>query len=125
MADAALFLDRVRVAEIFQARLWEWWEGFALAAIAVLGWWWYDSMRARERALAVAAAACGRDGLQFLDETVECVKMRPARDDDGRFVLRRTYRFEFSDDGNSRRAGVVVILGTAVESLYLEPFLER
>jgi len=105
--------------------MWEWWEGFALAAIAALAWWWYDSMRARERALVVAGAACGRDGLQFLDETVECVNTRAARDDDGRLVLRRTYRFEFSDDGNNRRAGAVVILGTAVESLYLDPFLER
>ena len=101
------------------------WEGFALAAIAALGWWWYDSMRARERALAIAGAACARDGLQFLDETVECVATRPARDDDGRLALRRTYRFEFSDDGNNRRAGVVVILGTAVESVHLEPFLIR
>ena len=99
------------------------WEGYALAAIAALGWWWYDSMRARERALVAAGAACGRDGLQFLDETVECVKTRPARDDEGRLVLRRTYRFEFSDDGNNRRAGSVVILGTTVESLNLEPFL--
>ena len=101
------------------------WEGFALAAIAALGWWWYDSMRARERALVVAGAACGRDGLQLLDETVECVNTWPARDDDGRFVLRRTYRFEFSDDGNNRRACAVVILGTAVESVHLEPFLIR
>ena len=101
------------------------WEGFALAGIAALGWWWYDSMRARERALAIAGAACARDGLQFLDDTVECVKTRPARDGDGRLVLRRNYRFEFSDDGNNRRAGGVVILGAAVESLYLEPFLER
>ena len=101
------------------------WEGFALAAIAVLGWWWYDSMRAREGALVVARAACARDGLQLLDETVECVNTRPARDRDGRFVLRRSYRFEFSDDGNNRRAGMVVILGAAVESLYLEPFLEQ
>ena len=99
------------------------WEGFALAAIAALAWWWYDSMRARERALVVAGAACGRDGLQLLDETVECVSTRPARDEYGRFVLRRTYRFEFSDDGNNRRAGTLVILGTAVESLVLEPFL--
>ena len=101
------------------------WEGFALAAIAVLGWWWYDSMRARERALVVAGAACGRDGLQLLDETVECVNTWPARDDDGRLVLRRTYRFEFSDDGNNRRTGMVVILGRAVESVHLDPFLIR
>ena len=105
--------------------MWQWWEGFALAAIAALGWWWYDSMRARERALVVAGAACGRDGLQLLDETVECVNTWPARDDDGRLVLRRTYRFEFSDDGNNRRTGMVVILGRAVESVHLDPFLIR
>ena len=103
--------------------MWDWFEGFALAGIALLAWWWYDSMRARERALEVARAACGRDRLQFLDETVECVQARPVRDEEGRLVLRRTYRFEFSDDGNNRRAGAVVILGATVESLYLEPFL--
>ena len=99
------------------------WELPALAAIALLGWWWYDSMRARERALEVARAACRRDGLQLLDETVECVKTWHARDEEGRFALRRTYRFEFSDTGNNRRAGSIVILGATVESLYLEPFL--
>ena len=105
--------------------MWDRWEGFALAAIAVLAWWWYDAMRARERALAVAGAACERDHLQFLDATVECVQTRFARDEDGRLVLRRTYGFEFSDDGNNRRAGSVVLLGTKVESLYLEPFLAQ
>jgi hypothetical protein len=103
--------------------MFESWEIWALVAIALLAWWWYDSMRARERALAVAGAACRRDGLQFLDETVECVKTRPARTEAGQFALRRTYRFEFSDDGHNRRAGSVVILGATVESLYLEPFL--
>ncbi|OGA14441.1 MAG: hypothetical protein A3G25_14715 [Betaproteobacteria bacterium RIFCSPLOWO2_12_FULL_63_13] len=99
------------------------WEGVALAAIAALAWWWHDSMRARERALAVAGAACRRDRLQLLDETVECVKIWPARGEGGHMALRRTYRFEFSDTGDNRRAGSVVILGTTVESLYLEPFL--
>jgi hypothetical protein len=103
--------------------MWEWWDMFALSVIAALAWWWYDSMRARERALAVAGAACRREGLQFLDETVECVKTRPVRDTEGHLVVRRSYRFEFSDDGNNRRAGSVVILGTSVESLDLEPFL--
>jgi hypothetical protein len=103
--------------------MWDSWELFALAGIAVLAWWWYDSMRARERALAAAGAACERDRLQFLDDTVECVRTRFVRDEEGRLVLRRSYRFEFSDDGNNRRAGSVVILGRTVESLYLEPFL--
>ena len=103
--------------------MWDSWEAYALAAIALVAWWWYDSMRSRERALAAAGEACRRDGLQLLDETVECVRTRPARGEEGRFVMRRTYRFEFSDDGRNRRAGSVVILGATVESLYMEPFL--
>lgn len=103
--------------------MWDSWELVALVAIAALAWWWYDSMRARERALVVAGAACRRDGLQFLDETVECVRARFVRDEEGNLVLRRSYRFEFSDDGHNRRAGSVVMLGATVESLYLEPFL--
>ncbi len=101
------------------------WEPFALAALAALAWWWYDSMRSRERAVATARAACERDHLQFLDDTVECVKTRPARGEEGRLTLRRAYRFEFSDTGNNRRSGTVVVLGATVESLYLEPFLIR
>jgi hypothetical protein len=99
------------------------WDIVALLAIAALGWLWYDSMRARERAVAVGQAACARDRLQFLDETVECTSVRPARNAAGRLVLRRVYRFEFSDDGSSRRAGSIVMLSAEVESLTMEPFL--
>jgi len=99
------------------------WEFIALASLGLLVWWWYGAMRSRERAHAVAGAACARDGLQFLDDTVECVKTRPARNEQGQMTLRRTYRFEFSDTGNNRRGGSVVLLGTTVESLVLEPFL--
>jgi hypothetical protein len=35
------------------------------------------------------------------------------------------YRFEFSDDGASRRAGHLVLLGPQLESLELEPFLAQ
>ena len=94
-----------------------------LLTLAALAWLWYDSMRAREHAIAAGRRACERDALQFLDETVECVSFRPARNDKGRLQLRRIYRFEFSDNGENRRAGNVVMLGAEVESLTLEPFL--
>lgn len=97
----------------------------AALAIAALGWLWYDSMRARERAVDAGRRACERDDLQFLDETVQIVGLRPARNGDGRLVLRRTYRFEFSDDGVRRRGGTVVMLGAEIESLHLEPFLAQ
>jgi hypothetical protein len=100
-------------------------EALLAAAAAAVGWFWYDSMRARERAVSLGRAACERDGLQFLDETVLCVKTRPGRDADGRVKLRRCYRFEFSDDGMHRRAGNMVLLGARLESLELEPYLLR
>jgi uncharacterized protein DUF3301 len=99
------------------------WETLALVALALLAWLWYDSMRARESAIAGGQEACARERLQFLDETVECVSVRPARNAAGRLVLRRVYRFEFSDDGSRRRAGSIVMLSGEVESLTMEPFL--
>lgn len=80
-------------------------------------------MRARERAVEAGQRACEREWLQFLDETVECVSLRPVRDDAGHMALRRVYRFEFSDSGDNRRAGSIVTLGGKVESLTMEPFV--
>ena len=99
------------------------WEAWAFVALAVLAWLWFDSMRAREHAVAAGTRACERNGLQFLDQTVECVSVRPARDENGRVALRRVYRFEFSDNGENRRGGSIVTLGGEVESLTMEPFL--
>ena len=99
------------------------WDVVALLALALLAWLWYDSMRARERAVEVGQNACARERLQFLDETVECTSVWPVRNAAGRLVLRRVYRFEFSDDGSNRRAGSIVMLSGEVESLTMEPFL--
>jgi hypothetical protein len=98
-------------------------ESISLILMAALVWLWFDSMRARERALASGKRACERDGLMFLDETVACVALGFARDADGRMALRRTYRFEFTETGNNRRSGSVVMLGGEIESLYTEPYL--
>ena len=99
------------------------WEAWALAMLAALAWLWFDSMRARERAVAAGVRACEREGLQFLDETVEWVSLRPVRAASGRVALKRIYRFEFSDNGDNRRGGSISMLGGEVESLTLEPFL--
>jgi hypothetical protein len=100
-------------------------ELLALLTAFAAGWFWYDSLRARERAVDLGRTACERDGLQFLDETVLCTRTRPARDADGRVRLRRSYKFEFSDDGMQRRSGHIVLLGARLESLELEPYLLR
>ncbi len=100
-----------------------WFEFLLLAVIGATGWFWLDSLRARERAVAAARRACERDGLLLLDDTVSCTRLRPGRDDEGHFAFQRDFRFEFSDTGDNRRAGSVIVLGASVEGLQLEPFL--
>ena len=98
------------------------WEGAAILLIAALGLFWVDSLRARERALAAGRAACDRNGLQLLDETVSGAGLRLARNENGELRIRRVFVFEFSDNGNNRRRGSVVVLGGSVQDLYIEPY---
>lgn len=91
---------------------------FVFAAVAL----WMDSLRARERAVAAGREACKRYGVQLLDETVAFARLRLARDEAGRLRLRRTYVFEFSETGDNRRHGAIVMLGARLEDLRLEPY---
>jgi hypothetical protein len=96
---------------------------FALLLVpALLAWLAYDAMRVREAAIGLARGACERQGLQFLDFTVQGAKPRLARNADGRAAWRRTYAFEFSEDGRNRRAGTIVMLGDAVEAVEFEAY---
>jgi hypothetical protein len=53
---------------------------------------------------------------------VQGAKLRLARNADGRAAWRRTYAFEFSEDGRNRRAGTIVMLGDAVEAVEFEAY---
>ena len=86
-------------------------EALAWIALFLVAWFWYDSAGAREAAVAAARAACDADGLQFLDDTVAIVRIWPGRDGDGQLRLQRVYGFEYSDTGDNRRGGSIVVLG--------------
>jgi hypothetical protein len=94
----------------------------ALLVLGVLIWFWLHSIRTLEIAREAGKQACHREELQFLDDTVASTSMTLARDSAGRRVLRRTYRFEFSETGNSRREGEVIMLGDRVEMVTMEPY---
>lgn len=98
------------------------WEALVLLLLLAGTLFWVDSLRARERAVAAGRAACERYGVQFLDETVSFAQLRLARDPAGRLRLRRSYSFEFSDTGNNRRAGAIVVLGAELEDLRMDPY---
>ena len=98
------------------------WEGAAIVLIGAGIFLWLDSLRARERALEAGRAACRRYELQFLDDTVSFARLRLARDEEGQVRIARTYTFEFSDTGNNRRQGAILMLGAQVQDLHLEPY---
>ena len=98
------------------------WELAAIVAIAAAALLWVDSLRARERAVDAGRRACARHQLQFLDETVAFARLRLRRDEDGQLKIARTYVFEFSDTGDNRRHGSIVMLGPQVEDLQLDPY---
>lgn len=87
---------------------------------ALPAWFWYDSMRAREAAVAFGQRACAQSGFQFLDQTVVRESIAVGRNRRGRVALRRGYRFEFSDDGWNRRQGSLILMGDEVEWIRLD-----
>jgi hypothetical protein len=98
------------------------WEGAAIVIIAAGLFAWADSLKARERALRAGRSACQRYELQLLDDTVSFTRLRLARDEEGQLRIARTYTFEFSDTGNNRRHGAIVMLGDELQDLQLEPY---
>lgn len=93
-----------------------------LLLLAALVWFWFDSLRALEVARNTGKRACSDANVQFLDDTVASIALALARDKSGRRVLRRTYRFEFSETGNTRLEGRLILLGDKIESVTLEPY---
>ena len=78
------------------------------------GWLWYDSLNAREKAIAASKSACASEDLLLLDDTVAISRLAVGRDDDGVVRLRRVYGFEYSDTGNDRHPGSIAMLGSRV-----------
>lgn len=89
-------------------------EIFLLLVVLAAGWFWFDSLQAREAAVQAARTACEAEGVLLLDWTVATTSTRIVRNDRGRVRLQRAYAFEYSDTGNNRLPGSVVLRGRRV-----------
>ncbi len=89
-----------------------------LLGLALGGWFWSDNLRSREQATRVGRRYCDHVGLQLLDDTVYLTRLTIGQSPQG-LSWRRTYRFEFSTDGEGRELGWIVLLGSRVESVGL------
>ena len=88
-----------------------------ILVLAGLAWLWLDSLKAREVAVRAAREVCMAEGLQLLDWTVAITSLKLARNESGRIQIQRAYDFEYSDTGNNRLKGSVVLRGHRVTLL--------
>jgi len=96
-------------------------EILGIVVLAALAWLWLDSLKAREAAVRAAREVCAAEGLMFLDDTVVIASLKPVRNDEGQVTLQRAYDFEFSDTGDNRLKGSVVMQGHRVVLLNVGP----
>jgi hypothetical protein len=101
-----------------------WLEIISVVILGCIFWFWFESSRVHEIAVERARSQCHVNGVQFLDDTVAIATIKPARDEDGRLLIKRSYTFEYSDTGNNRQSGSVIMLGQEVQSLSISPQLD-
>lgn len=83
--------------------------GLILLLLAgAIGMSWWRLLQGRERARAVAAAACREHGLVLMDDTVvfDSVSYRPAGK---KYLFSLLYRFEFAYQGILHKGGKVLV----------------
>lgn len=83
-----------------------------LMAVGVTAFFMFTAARAAaERAAEIGRDACQAAGVQWLDQSVHATGMRLRRRDTGWLGIERSFRFEYSEDGQDRHVGRVVLLG--------------
>lgn len=85
---------------------------------------WLDTLRARDLALTVARQQTSRLGLQLLDDTVALSATRVVRTASGWLALARRFRFEFTETGDSRREGLVILGPDAPPHVEIEAYAD-
>lgn len=95
------------------------WEMVGIALLLGGGWFWWDGIKKRELAVQAARIVCQRAGVQLLDDTVALDTLRLGRDENQRVRISRDFRFEYSDTGDNRMPGRVLLLGDRVLDIQL------
>ena len=95
-----------------------------VAFIFLLGliWLWLENQGIRDQVMAIAKDFCAKENVQFLDDAMAPVKLSFKRNERGHLAIVRTYHFEFSDTGNNRLKGTIIMLGKKLETMHLQPY---
>jgi len=79
------------------------------------------ALMARESAFVAARRHCEEMNVQLLDQNVYLRKVWFKRDDRGHLCLWRAFYFEFTVIGDDRYLGRVIMLGSRVTAVQLDP----
>jgi hypothetical protein len=93
---------------------------FFLVASLVAYWWQWQS--ARQSALQACKDYCIQKNIQLLDQTVALRAVRLKRDSTGQLRLWRLFIFEFTASGSDRCNGHVMMLGSKIVEIYVQPY---
>jgi hypothetical protein len=91
-----------------------------ILVLLALVWLWHIGQSSRDKAVATARHTCLREGVQFLDGTAALQSIIPAWSRHEGPVLQRTYTFDYSEDGLSRRTGCIIMRNTRVITVLLD-----
>jgi Protein of unknown function (DUF3301) len=92
----------------------------ALMAFTAFVVFWQDALGTRERANDAARETCAATGAALLDGTVVFRSLKVVRGAGGRLAFERTYLFDYTYDGETRRQGFIVMFGRRVDSIGLD-----
>lgn len=95
---------------------------FWLGLLLLACFYWWKAHGMKETALAAVRRYCREMQLDLLDDTVVLKAFWFKRDSQGRIRMWRTFLFEFSSTGEERYSGRIVLLGSTVESIQLQPY---
>lgn len=97
---------------------------FLIGLILLALYFFSNALKAREIALNAAKVHCKQLELQMLDDCVALTGFWAKRDNTGKLLAWRSYVFEFSATGFERYQGKIIMLGSKIASIELEPYRE-
>jgi hypothetical protein len=86
----------------------------------VLVLFWQSSLRSRDVAIQTAREVCSSHGLQFLDGTASLQEIRPCYSRHDGAGIKRTYTFDYSENGIERRRGCIIMRNTQINAVLLD-----
>jgi len=90
--------------------------------LALLIWFWLESMKVNEVARFVGAKKCRENNVQFLDDTVHLSSIRFGKNSYGQIKLQRKYKFEFTNSELHRYSGELTLAGKQLVAFHMQAY---